>query len=364
MRLARVLPLWFGASVALSGLLAVAHVTASSQARRIKRLPLELSAFGPTRPLNDTAWLVDGFDRKRKFALSAGPLLGLLERYVEPERDRAPEWRRYWRGRYGRASWQLGPQLSWLGEEPAREPSTLAWADEALELRAPRSDEPLDFTVADVLPDWSLDVSAPMPELLGIAVKRSCPVWKRPKAVTLIRYDGGEWARLPLVDCDGAIAPDALDRLSSLARPPDAPRPDFPLPIEPENDAAGGEWLPKMKLVHPRLIWAVEKIAEAFPGRSISIMSGYRRDAHDNFHQRGRALDLAVAGIDDADLFAFCRTLADVGCGYYPNNKFVHVDVRPFGTHRVAWVDISGPGEPAQYVRNYPGVLGDGANSE
>jgi hypothetical protein len=39
-----------------------------------------------------------------------------------------------------------------------------------------------------------------------------------------------------------------------------------------------------------------------------------------------------VQGIPNAALFSFCRTLDDVGCGFYPNSKFVHVDVRKPGT--------------------------------
>jgi len=343
------------------GALFATSVSAVAEARRAKRAPLEFSVFGPSRPLTDTAWLVDGIGRNRRFQLASEPLLGLLERYVEPERDRTPEWRSFWRGRYGRKNWQLGAKLNWLNaDNPVDASASFADSDAWLpfsELHPPAFEHPLDFAHADVLPDWALDVAAPEPEWFNIAARPYCPRWRAPRPVSVVRYDGAEWARLPLVDCAGAIAPDALDRLSSLARPPATPRPDFPLPLEPEEDASGGEWLPRVKLLHPRVIWAVEKIAEAFPNRSIFIMSGYRRDAHGSYHQKGRALDLYVAGVDNADLFRYCRTLNDVGCGYYPNNKFVHVDVRPFGTHRVAWVDVSEPGQASQYVTSWPGVF-------
>ena len=56
-----------------------------------------------------------------------------------------------------------------------------------------------------------------------------------------------------------------------------------------------------------------------------------------------------------------CDTcLRDVGCGYYPNSKFVHIDVRPYGTDRVLWVDDSLPGTPSHYLDGYPGVLDPG----
>src|SRR6478736_2491075 len=74
---------------------------------------------------------------------------------------------------------------------------------------------------------------------------------------------------------------------------------------------------------------------------------------------KGRPSRLYVTGVDNADLFTVCHTLSDVGCGFYPNSKFVHVDVRPYGSHRVAWVDISTPGAPPEYVTSWPGILAD-----
>jgi hypothetical protein len=357
----------------LAAALAAALPTQAS-ARVARRAPLELNVFGPARALTDTAWLVDRVGKNRRFDLGGGPLLSLLERYEEPGRDRTPEWQSFWHGRYGRNNFQLHPKLVWLDSandesvppeamSVADAPTATRWSDAvddsfSLELRDPGAPPPFDFSRAEVLPDWSLDVSAPEPDFAGVSQRKYCPRWRTPRAVSVARYDGAEWARQPLVDCEGGIAPDALDKLSVLARPPATPKPEMPLPLEPDDDAPSGEWLPRVKLLHPRVIWAVEKIAEAFPNRTIFIMSGYRRDAHGSYHQKGRALDLYVTGVDNADLFRFCRTLNDVGCGFYPNNKFVHVDVRPFGTHRVAWVDISEPGQPSQYVSNWPGVLG------
>lgn len=85
-------------------------------------------------------------------------------------------------------------------------------------------------------------------------------------------------------------------------------------------------------------------------------MSGYRRDGHDSFHRRARALDLSVAGVPNESLFSYCRTLNDVGCGYYPHHSFIHVDVRAFGTGHPMWIDVSEPGAPSQYVDSWPGI--------
>ncbi|HEX2673709.1 MAG TPA: DUF882 domain-containing protein [Polyangiaceae bacterium] len=350
-----------------------ASATAHAFVRKPAREPLELNAFGPTLPLTETAWLVNRVGQNRRFDLGSDSLLGLLERFVEPARNRAPEWRSFWHGRFGRNNFLMHPKLVWLGGsagdalrdtrggESSLETTESSWSFELSgpELRGPEQVRPFDISHADVLPDWALGVRAPEPDFFGITQRANCPRWKAPRPVSVVRYDGAEYTRMALVDCDGAIAPDALDRLSVLARPPATPKPEMPLPLEPDEDALGGEWLPRVKLLHPRLIWVVQKIAEAFPNHSIFIMSGYRRDAHGSNHQKGRALDLYVTGVDNADLFSVCHTLSDVGCGFYPNSKFVHVDVRPYGSHRVAWVDISAPGAPPEYVTSWPGILAD-----
>lgn len=344
---------------------------AHASRRKPRRAPLELNAFGPTRPLTETAWLVDRMGKNRRFELGSDGLLRLLERFDEPQRSRAPEWRSFWFGRYGRNDFLLHPKLVWLGglageaSEPAAQSSEVgsestwrfAFADSPLRKLSAGQ---LDFAHADVLPDWSLDIAPPEPEFFGVRQQKYCPRWQMPRAVSVVRFDGAEFTRMPLVDCRGAIAPDALDRLSVLARPPATPKPEFPLPLEPDESAPPGEWLPKVKLLHPRLIWAVQQIALAFPNRSIFIMSGYRRDAHGSYHQQGRALDLFVTGVENADLFRFCHSLNDVGCGFYPNNKFVHIDVRPYGTDRVLWVDDSEPGTPSHYVDGWEGVIEPG----
>ncbi|HYQ41194.1 MAG TPA: D-Ala-D-Ala carboxypeptidase family metallohydrolase [Polyangiaceae bacterium] len=355
--LARIRPWLVFALTSLSGVCAVAPAHAAL--RKPHREPLQLNAFGPALPLTETAWLTERVGQNHRFDLGSDSLLALLERFVEPARNRSPEWRSFWHGRFGRNNFLMYPKLVWLGGVGGAGESSLEAAESSwgFELRVPEQLRPFDISRTEVLPDWSLDVQAPAPDFFGITQRQSCPRWKAPKPVSVVRYDGAEYTRMALVDCDGAIAADALDRLSVLARPPATPKPEMPLPLEPDEDALGGEWLPRVKLLHPRLIWVVQKIAEAFPNRSIFIMSGYRRDAHASNHQKGRALDLYVTGVDNADLFRVCHNLGDVGCGYYPNSKFVHVDVRPYGSHRVAWVDISEPGAPPEYVSSWPGLL-------
>ena len=177
------------------------------------------------------------------------------------------------------------------------------------------------------------------------------------RPVRFTRYRG-ETDAFALLSCDGSIAPDAIDRLSILARPPGVELPTLPLPVRPSEDAADGEWLPSVRMMHPRLVWLVQQLADAFPHHGIYIVSGYRPGQ--GVHGQGRALDLQVLGVANERLYHACRRFRDVGCGFYPNHDFVHVDVRPAGTGSRTWVDDSSPGEPSRYVEGWPGLEGVG----
>ncbi|MBI4705940.1 MAG: DUF882 domain-containing protein, partial [Deltaproteobacteria bacterium] len=192
---------------------------------------------------------------------------------------------------------------------------------------------------------------------------RPVPEWKcREREVTIRRF-GREHDSFELVRCDGSMAPEALDRLSLLARPVGVPRPPGALPDEPALDARGGEWVPQIRMLHPRVVWLLHAVAERFPWRSIYVYSGYRRPGaaphpsmHRSRHEWGRALDISVQGVDNEELLDHCRSLPDVSCGFYPNRRFMHLDVRPRGSGEVLWIDASRPGESARYVDAWPGV--------
>jgi hypothetical protein len=85
-------------------------------------------------------------------------------------------------------------------------------------------------------------------------------------------------------------------------------------------------------------------------------MSGYRApttgEPLSSYHQVGRAADISIPGVENRDLFDYCRELQRsgqaLGCGLYPRGSHVHVDVRSRPT---IWVDLSGYGDGAAYVR-------------
>ena len=109
-----------------------------------------------------------------------------------------------------------------------------------------------------------------------------------------------------------------------------------------------------MKLVDEGLITRMQAIASEFRGKKVHVISGYRPQSDGSHHKLGKAMDVRVDGVANEKLVAFCRSLPDTGCGYYPNSSFVHFDVRPKGSGHVYWIDASGPGERARYVATWP----------
>ena len=103
--------------------------------------------------------------------------------------------------------------------------------------------------------------------------------------------------------------------------------------------------------IDERLIRVVSKISDHFGGRAIRVVSGFRPWSPDQYtteskHNVGRAMDFSIPGVPNEVVRDFCRSLPDVGCGYYPKSSFVHLDVREGSAY---WVDYSGPGEAPRY---------------
>lgn len=165
----------------------------------------------------------------------------------------------------------------------------------------------------------------------------------RPQAAcngTPVSLDRGgvEEDRFALVDCHGKPLASAISRVSVLARPWGAPR----------RAASSSR-------VDAGVIARLEAIAKKFPGKTISLVGGPRPSGGgSSTHQSGRAVDVRVEGVDNKKLAELCRTLADTGCGYYPNASFVHVDARAKGAGKAYWIDVSEPGEPPRYVTQWP----------
>ncbi|MBL8610489.1 MAG: DUF882 domain-containing protein [Myxococcales bacterium] len=116
--------------------------------------------------------------------------------------------------------------------------------------------------------------------------------------------------------------------------------------------------------IDPRLVALIGLVSDHFGSRKIEVVSGFRPytptqyTQHSN-HNHGRAIDFRVQGVPNEVVRDFCRTLRNVGCGYYPNSVFVHMDVRAASAY---WIDYSKPGEPPRY--HAPGVEADEGTSD
>lgn len=174
-----------------------------------------------------------------------------------------------------------------------------------------------------------------------------------------------------LTRCDGSPTPLAIERLSILARPGSAAKPDEESlakraagPAGTNAKTAAGKSAsasfvaPGIRRVDPKLVERLQLVVDHFAktGKEahVQVVSGYRPTSTGSFHASGHALDFRLDGVSNEALVAFCKTLPDTGCGYYPNSSFIHMDVRAANTGHVSWIDASGPGEPARYVAAWP----------
>jgi hypothetical protein len=182
-----------------------------------------------------------------------------------------------------------------------------------------------------------------------------------PSPVRFVRTtDGSRETRLVrLTDCHGAPEAEAILELSILARPRTAERPS-------ERDLAAHENDPELfasevRRLDPGLLTRLQAIAERFPGRDIEITSGYRPDASETSrHRTGHALDVRVVDAPLEEVHALALGFDESGIGLYPTSEFLHVDVRPRVTR---WVDLAGPGEPANMVEVVTGRDGHAASA-
>lgn len=105
-----------------------------------------------------------------------------------------------------------------------------------------------------------------------------------------------------------------------------------------------------------RLVRLLAQVSDHFGGRTLEVVSGFRpysprQYTKNSRHNHGEAVDFRVAGVPNIALYEYCLTLPQVGCGYYPNSVFVHLDVR---AQKTRWVDYSGPGEAPRYRKPRP----------
>jgi hypothetical protein len=170
--------------------------------------------------------------------------------------------------------------------------------------------------------------------------------------VSFVRGFDGDTDQIVLTRCSGQVLPGALDRLSVLGRPRGVAKPAATAADAKKHGAAHDK--SGVQSLDSGLLTRLQAVALQFPGKSIHIVSASRPQSNGSYHQSGHAIDLVVRGVANEEVVAFCRTLPNTGCGYYPNSSFVHIDSRPAGTGHVYWIDASRPGEAARYVSAWP----------
>jgi hypothetical protein len=182
----------------------------------------------------------------------------------------------------------------------------------------------------------STEGSHPNPSALHAA-----PCAKMPVEVVA----GPESAKLSLARCDAEPSAAAIDELSILSRPAAVARPSEPIDVLVKKH--GPELAPGVRRLDGRLVDRLRRVVDHFAKDGdttrLDIVSGFRPRGSGSFHSSGRALDFRIEGVKNEALVSFCKTLPDTGCGFYPNNVFVHMDVRDEGVGHVAWVDTAGP---------------------
>jgi uncharacterized protein YcbK (DUF882 family) len=92
-------------------------------------------------------------------------------------------------------------------------------------------------------------------------------------------------------------------------------------------------------LVTPRLVDALELLRTKAGGRAIHITSGYRCARYNrrvggrprSQHIEGAAADIRINGLSVEEMYRLARQIPafrDGGIGVYPQESFIHVDVR------------------------------------
>ncbi|MGI6491371.1 MAG: YcbK family protein [Pelotomaculum sp.] len=90
-------------------------------------------------------------------------------------------------------------------------------------------------------------------------------------------------------------------------------------------------------LVHPELVRKLQGLRSA-AGAPVNVISGYRCAGHNrecggaanSYHLFGMAADIWVDGVNPRKLAVLAESIGFDGVGVYPEQAFVHVDVRGY----------------------------------
>lgn len=107
----------------------------------------------------------------------------------------------------------------------------------------------------------------------------------------------------------------------------------------------------RLKRIPERLLWYLYFVSQRFDA-PLEIVSGYRsRERRSSRHRHMRAVDFRIRGVNPRTIWTWAKRFDNVGLGWYPKSKFVHLDVRKKSAY---WIDDSGPGQRARYRKKVP----------
>jgi uncharacterized protein YcbK (DUF882 family) len=94
-----------------------------------------------------------------------------------------------------------------------------------------------------------------------------------------------------------------------------------------------------------RTLAMLADLAERYEGKTIELISAHRATAGESWtspHRGARALDFRIRGIELREIRDYLwRKYTEVGIGWYPAERFVHMDSRP-GRKDTAWTFQNG----------------------
>lgn len=206
----------------------------------------------------------------------------------------------------------------------------------------------LELKIASTMMAGWLAASSPVPiPAEGVAVMMEA------RAVTPVEvhlYDENRRiSERVLLERDGATDPETAQRLSRMFR-----------------CRITGHQRPMAQ----RTLAMLADLAERYAGKTIDFVSAHRATRSESWtspHRASRALDFRIKGVDPREVRDYLwRTYTGVGIGWYPGDRFIHMDSRPGqdtawtfqrgkNHYRPYWAELARAKDPPRTLQRRPG---------
>lgn len=166
----------------------------------------------------------------------------------------------------------------------------------------------------------------PEPDPVSVETQRLAAAGRVPPGELHLHVPGlGERRSIRLFDNTGRMRPAAVREVSALLRD--------------RRDE-------RVRTIEPRVLTILYLVGQYYDSE-VEVVSGYRiggeNASRGSRHGSGRACDFRIDGVGTRTLSRHVDArYEEVGVGYYPTSRFVHVDHRESAYY---WIDRSGPGQ-------------------